>query len=165
MSGYPLVYQQPVSRASARRGAAGWPNGPGRGPPIGFTSPFDLRSYRRAVAGSSREADFPTGYEAAPAMPRPNPAVHARFTSNSFNMLLFDIRHPSRDAERDIRRSCTIYAANLQSVRFRSIFLEPAETITGDALHTVHGVHAVFLYFFLDSCPRPKSCPRAIGKE
>ena len=79
-------------------GAAGWPNGPGRGPPISFTSSSDLRAYRRAVAGSSKEVDFLTGYEAAPAMRRPSATVHARLTSSCFNMLPFDIRHPSRDA-------------------------------------------------------------------
>jgi hypothetical protein len=51
-----------------------------------------------AVADSSKEEDFPTGYEAVPAMPRPDAIVHARFSSNSVNMLPFDIRHPSRDA-------------------------------------------------------------------
>jgi hypothetical protein len=86
--------------ASARRfnGTAGWPNGPGRGPPISFLSPSDLGSYARAVADSSKEEDFLTGYEAVPAMRRLDSTVHARFSSNSFNMLLFDIRHPSRDA-------------------------------------------------------------------
>jgi hypothetical protein len=46
MSVYPLVYQQPAPRASARcfHSTAGWPYGPGRGPPISFTSPSDLGS-------------------------------------------------------------------------------------------------------------------------
>src|SRR5882724_5515862 len=71
----------------------------------------------RTVAESSKEEDFLAGYEAAPAMPRPDSIFHARFTSSSFKMRPFDIRHPSRDAEQEIPCSTTIYAANRKSVR------------------------------------------------
>ena len=73
----------------------------------------------RTVAESSKEEDFLAGYEAAPAMPRPDSIFHARFTSSSFKMRPFDIRHPSRDAEQEILCSTTIYAANRKSVRSR----------------------------------------------
>jgi hypothetical protein len=68
MSVYPLVYQQPVFPCFCtltRVSAAGWPNGPGRGPPISFTGSSDQGS---AVTGSSKVVDFLISYEAVPAM-------------------------------------------------------------------------------------------------
>jgi hypothetical protein len=49
------------------------------------------------VAGSSKEADFLNRYGVVPAMRRLD-SVHARLTQSNTKMLLFDIRHPSRDA-------------------------------------------------------------------
>jgi hypothetical protein len=76
-----------------------------RGPPPGFPSSFDLRSYRRAVAGSSRKANVLDGYEAAPGnaadLIRPRPCVSV--ISASLKMLPFDIRHPSRGTEARFR--------------------------------------------------------------
>jgi hypothetical protein len=56
----------------------------------------------RSISPAHDQQGFPwlvLPSEAVQAMPRPNPAVHARFTSNNLNMLLFDIRHPSRDGK------------------------------------------------------------------
>ena len=83
MSVYPLVYQQPQQCFCAPESAAGWPNGPGRGPPISFTSSSDQGYRIWAVAGSSKEEDFLTGYEAVPAMPQPNTTAHARLTQTT----------------------------------------------------------------------------------
>ena len=80
MSVYPLVYQQPVvSRASARRSAsaAGWPNGPGRGPPISFTSPSDQGSCtgrlldrpRKKTSRSAMKLSRQCGGQTRPATP------------------------------------------------------------------------------------------------
>jgi hypothetical protein len=106
--------------------AAGWPNGPGRGPPISFLSPSDLVSYTRAVADSSKEEDFLTSFEAVPAMPRPNRTAHARLTSNSIIMLPFDIRHPSRDATFNLHRKrqpvADFQAANFAIVNTTDVF-------------------------------------------
>jgi hypothetical protein len=50
-----------------------------------------------AVTGSSKEQDMLIG-SSGPAVRKPNPTYHARFSQNSFKMRLFDIRHPSRGA-------------------------------------------------------------------
>jgi hypothetical protein len=69
-------------RASARRvtGAAGWPHGPGRGPPVSFLSPSDLRSGAQGGRDSSKEEDFLPGYKTVRAMRRSTSTVHARLT-------------------------------------------------------------------------------------
>src|ERR1700690_441014 len=46
-----------------------------KGPPIGFPSSSDLRSNRKAVAGSFWKANIPMSYDVAPAMRRLEPST------------------------------------------------------------------------------------------
>ena len=89
--------------------AAGWPNGPGRGPPRSFTSPSD----QCCCAG--RLLDHPQGRDILHGK-EPKPQTHP-----------FAIRHPSRDADYVVKVTGTIVIRqqkNLSPWSFRSRLLD-----------------------------------------